>query len=189
MANITYSLIDDFELKGIWWLPENPDLHISGVISFQNEGKITIDLIGSFRDITSFGTGEFFQPEIILGITDNGKICTLFRNFETKSQMNSPGFTKSIFESQYLLIGKHFNSSAEIKFSSIQANFTNLENWICQKPFNTDLGKGEYTLTYKYPPEFEVTLPEINTTIKSTFNFNTSGEQFKKAVWEHTAFL
>jgi hypothetical protein len=36
MANITYSLIDDFDLKGVWWLPENPELHISGVISFKN---------------------------------------------------------------------------------------------------------------------------------------------------------
>lgn len=189
MANITYSLIDDFDLKGVWWLPENPELHISGVISFKNGGKITLDLIGSFRDLTSFGTGEFFQPEIILGITDNGKICTLYRNFETKSQMSYPGFRKSIFESQYLFIGKHFNAPSEIKFSSIQANFTNLENWICQRPFKTDLGKEEHTLTYKYPAEFEVLLPEINTIIKSTSNFNTSGEQFKKAVWEHTAFL
>ena len=189
MANITYSLIDDFELKGIWWLPESPERHISGLISFKNDGKITLDLIGSFRDLTSFGTGDFFQPKIILGVTDNGKICTLYRNFETKSQMNSPGFTKSIFESQYLFIGKHFNSPSEIRFSSIQANFTNLENWICQRPFDTKFGKGEHALTYKYLPDFEVSLPEINTIIKSTSNFNTSGEQFKKAVWEHTAYL
>lgn len=189
MANITYTLFENFELSGIWWLPDNPERKISGAVSFQNEDKITLDLIGSFRDLPPLGGIEVFQPELILGITDNGKICTLYRNYEIESRLSSPGFLKSIFEANYLFIGKHYKSPEEIRFSSVQANFTNLESWIGQQPFKMNFSKEEYSILYTVPSDFESLIPALNATIRSTSNFNTYEEQFKKAVWQHTAFL
>lgn len=83
MAKPSYSLVDNFELKGMWWLPEQPDIQISGILTFDNEKKISLELLGSFHDIKSIGGGDYFRPEIILGLTDNGQICTLFKNFVT----------------------------------------------------------------------------------------------------------
>jgi hypothetical protein len=45
MAKPSYTLLDDFELKGIWWLPEQPDLQISGILSFENEKKISLEIM------------------------------------------------------------------------------------------------------------------------------------------------
>jgi len=187
MANKKYTLLENFEYKGIWWLPNKPAAQVSGVLTFKNEEEISLELIGSFRDITSFGKYQPFQPEIILGITDNGKICTLYRNYETRSQLNFPGIIKSTFEAQYLFVDKHFNTADEIIFSSIKANFTNLENWMGQQPFETTITEAERAISYSFPEKFEVELPDSK--VQSTFEYSTAGELFKKVEWTHTAFL
>ena len=193
MEKPSYTLLDDFELKGLWWLPEQPDSQISGTISFENEKKISLDLLGSFHEVRTFGSGDFFQPDIILGVTDNGQVCTLFRNFETRNQLNSSSIQKSIIESQYLFIGKHFNTPDDICFSSFQANFTNLENWLTKRPFSMeipeDIKTGEWKLTHKWPEEFISKIEVLNSTIESTHEFKTDGDLIRNATWKSKAYL
>jgi len=192
MATKNYTLFDNFEFKGIWWLPEKPDLQITGTLKFENEKEISLELLGTFREITSLGSGNIFQPDIILGISDNGKICTLFKNLEVQNRLNFPGIQNSKFHSNYLFIGKHFNSSEEIQFSSLQVNLTNLENWLAVSPFSLEIPnniKGEWKLTHNWPSEFIAQLPEIKCTIESTHEFNTGGDNVKKVLWESNAYL
>lgn len=174
-------------------MPENPDLQLAGILSFENDKKIILELLGSFREIQSFGTGDFFQPEIILGVTDNGQFCTLFRNYETRTQLNFPGIRKSFLESSYLFIGKHFSSPDEICFSSFQANFTNLENWLCKRPFSMEFPdkekNSEWRLTHKWPPEFVAKIDELKSQIESTHEFKTDGDLIRNAIWKSKAYL
>jgi len=192
MAKQNYTLFDNFELKGIWWLPEKPDLRVSGTLKFENEKEISLELLGAFREIKSLGSSNFFQPDIILGISDNGKICTLFKNFEVQTRLNFPGIQTSKFHSNYLFIGKHFKGSNEIRFSSLQVNYTNLENWLATSPFSLEIPnniKGEWKLTHNWPSEFIAQLPKIKCTIESTHEFNTGGDNLKKILWESKAYL
>jgi hypothetical protein len=193
MAKPSYTLLDDFALKGIWWLPEQPDLQISGTLLFENEKKISLELLGSFHELKTFGAGNFFQPEIILGVTDNGLICTLFRNFETRNQLNIPGIQNSIIESQYLFIGKHFNARNEICFSSLQVNFTNLENWLALTPFSMEIPdkikNGVWKLIHKWPSEFIAKIEKFNSKIESTHEFKTEGDHIRNAIWKSKAYL
>jgi len=193
MAKPSYTLFDNFELKGIWWLPEKPNTQISGILFFDNEKKISLELIGSFRELTTLGGGDFFQPEIIHGISDSGHLCTLFKNIETKTQLNFPGIQKSTFESQCLFVGKHFNTPEEIKFPSLKVNFTNLENWLSIRPFSIEYPDNkenrDWKLTYKWPSEFKAELEEIESTIESTHDFNTSGNLVREAIWKSKAYL
>ncbi len=192
MATKNYTLFDNFELKGIWWLPETPDLQVTGTLKFENENDMSLDLLGTFREITTLGSGNIFQPEIILGISDNGKICTLFKNIEVQNQLNFPGIRKSKFRSNYLFIGKHFKNSEEVQFSSLQANFTNLENWLAVSPFSQEIPKDtrdEFRLTHNWPSEFIAELSGINCIIESTHEFNIGGDSIKKVLWESNAYL
>lgn len=192
MAKPSYALFDNFELKGIWWLPDKSEVQISGILCFDNENKITLELLGSFREITSLGQGDFFQPDIILGISDSGHICTLFRNIETNSQLNFPGIHKTRFESNYLFIGKHFNKPEEIAFSALQVNFTNIENWLVARPFSMEMPKdtkSDWTLTFKWPAEFNANLEDLGCAIESTHDFNTGGDLIREAHWKSKAYL
>jgi len=193
MAKLSYTLLDNFELKGIWWLPDQPDLQISGIISFNNEKKIILELLGSFREIKSFGADNFFEPKIILGITDSGQFCTLFSNFETGIRLNFPGIHKSIIETHTLFIGKHFNRTDDICFSSFQANFTNLENWLGKRPFSMEIPdkdkNSERKLTHKWPSEFIANIGEFKSVIESTHEFITDGDLIRNAIWKSKAYL
>jgi len=192
MATKNYTLFDDFELKGIWWLPDNPDLQVTGTLKFENKNDISLDLLGAFREIKALGSGNIFQPEIILGISDNGKICTLFKNIEVQNQLNFPGIHKSKFRSNYLFIGKHFKNSEEIQFSSLQVNFTNLENWLAISPFSLDIPKdikGEWKVKHRWPMEFVAKLPELECVIESTHEFKTGGDNITRILWESNAYL
>lgn len=193
MAKPSYTLFDNFELKGIWWLPDKPDTQVSGILAFNNETKISLELLGSFREITSLGGGELFQPQLIHGISDNGQLCTLFKNIESSSRLNFPGIQKSIIESQYLFIGKHFHSPEEIIFPSLKVNFTNLENWLAIRPFSVEFPDNKKTtdwkLTYKWPSEFKANLEEIKSVVESTHEFNIDGDNIREAVWKSRAYL
>lgn len=193
MARPVYKLDDNFELKGIWWLPEKPEAQISGILAFDNEKSISLELLGSLHERTSLGGRDFFQPEIIHGISDTGHICTLFRNIETNSQLNFPGIQKSIIEAQYLFIGKHFKTSDEIAFPSLKVSFTNLENWLTIKPFSLETPdneeKKDWKLIHKWPSEFKAQLVEIESTIESTHEFSSGGNLITDAVWKSKAFL
>ncbi len=193
MAKPSYTLFDNFELKGIWWLPDKPDAQVSGILAFDNETKISLELLGSFREITALGGGDFFQPELIHGISDNGQVCTLFKNIESSSRLNFPGIQKSIIESQYLFIGKHFKTAEEIIFSSLKVNFTNLENWLAIRPFSIEFPDNkentDWKLTYKWPTEFKARLVEIESIVESTHEFNTGGNLIREAIWKSKAYL
>lgn len=193
MATPDYTLLDDFELKGIWWLPDQPDQRISGILSFRNENKILLELLGSLYEKKALGGNDIFQPEVILGVSDSGHICTLFKNYETSSNLSFPGVNKSIIMSKFLFIGKHFQAERELQFPSFQVNFTNLENWLVKKPFTTkvpdDKNNLEWKLTHKWPKEFEANLEEINSVIQSTHNFATDGDGVRNVIWKSRAYL
>jgi hypothetical protein len=190
MTNIKYGLFDDFELMGNWWLPNKYDNKVSGLLKFNNNDKITLDLIGSLREIM-FPCNDFFEAEIILGVTNDGKLCTLFKNYEIKVEMNIsiPGLARTIFESKYLFVGKHFDRPEDICFSALQINFTNIESWMAQNPFKVDMLKNGRSVFYGFPDDFETELENPPVKIKSTFEFNSSGENFKNMEWKHTAFI
>lgn len=179
MAIIDNTLLDNFELKGVWWLPDQQDNKISGILSFKSEENILLELIGTLHDSESYENNEIFQPEIILGLTDKGKLCTLYKNIEIKFRRSFPGIISSTLKIRYLFIGKHFNTKDSIAFSSMQANYTNLENWMWQIPFKTKRSKRTTTVSYSFPKKFEANLPDPFGKIQSTFKFRTSGDHLR----------
>lgn len=189
MAKLTFNLLTDFEVNGIWWLPSQPDKRFSGTLFYKHEDEMTLEIQGSFRDIRAFGRVEASEQEIILGLTDDGKQCTLYNNFETRSQLNLPGITKTVFLSQYLFVGKHFNSVDDLSFTSMMARFTNLESWLAQNPFKTDFKfeEREWTVSYTFPDKIEVDIADAK--IRTTYGYNTNDNLFTSIERHHTAYF
>lgn len=193
MAKQSYSLLEDFELKGLWWLPDHPDHKVPGTLSFENEKRISLELLGGFQNKVTYLSGSF-QPDIILGITVSGEYCTLLGNREAKNQINSPGIDYSTFSSSYLFIGKHYCSVHDIVFSSFQVSFTNLENWLFLKdPFPIEKPenklKGEWKLTYSNPEVFSAKIDALNSTVESIHELNQDIRYFKQVTWNSRAYL
>jgi len=121
-------MIEEFEYKGIWWLPDKPNEKVSGTLRFiPNEGAI-LDLIGSFRIIEKIK--KMLNHEIILGVSSNGKNITLYKCFEKIGTFNFSGFLTSSYYANIVFIGAHFHNEEEIKFKSMSVRYLYLDEWL-----------------------------------------------------------
>lgn len=151
--------MDKFEYKGIWWLPDKPEKQISGTLRFTpNEGAI-LDLIGSFKDIKDIN--KMLEPEIILGISSNGKNITLHKCFETKSGANLPGLLTSSFYANEVFVGAHFQKSEDIKFRELSIRYSYLDGWVNISGFDIQYpDKKEVVIKYKQPEPIQASISE-----------------------------
>jgi len=151
-------LIEKFEYKGVWWLPSKPGKKVSGTLGFTpNEGAI-LDLIGSFKDIKDIN--QILNPDIILGVSSNGKNITLYKCFETRSSLSLPGLLTSSFYASVVFVGVHFEKTEDIKFESLSIHCSYLDDWVNISGFNIQhlSDKKELLIKYKWPESIQVSV-------------------------------
>ena len=178
-------MIEEFEYDGIWWLPENPNNKVSGKLKFHPVKGLKLQLIGSFKRLNNLNT--FLQPSIILGITSNGKIITLYKCYESQSHMSVPGFLSSSFIANFAFLGCHFEKEEEIRFDFLSLNYSHLEEWtgITGFQFNTDSKK--YEVTYSFPKKVEAKIGNLS--IFLDYEFTQNMNLPKEVNLKHTAFI
>lgn len=111
-------MMNDFEIKGNWWLPEQPDVKIPGILKFVSTTSINIELHGCLSHAKST---ELITMSIIHGQSGEGKDITLYDCFETNC-----GAESSSIVANHVFIGKLFNKPEDIKFSSIRVSYEHL---------------------------------------------------------------
>jgi|SRR5215216_742049 len=175
-----------FEYRGIWWLPENPQKKLTGVLVFDQDSGGILELDGWFKEITDINT--ILQPSIILGFTKEGKRVTLCKNAELQTKYNMPGLPVSSFSTLTILEGKHFLNTEDIKFKKISVSYSYLDEWLDIHAF--DFGDwinqnpqqiNEVTIKYCIPKAIKAQISNdlyLEIVFRPQFNFATSGQQF-----------
>lgn len=148
-------MIEGFEYEGIWWLPADPKKQISGTLKFNPYKGATLDLIGSFKDAR--GIKDLSAPEIILGISSNGKKITLYRCYETKSSLSVPGLHISSYYIDTIFMGVHFQKVEDIRFRNLSIHYSNLDEWSNISGFNIEFTDGMH-IDYKPPKSVQATI-------------------------------
>lgn len=153
-------MIKEFEHKGIWWLPDKPKKRISGTLRFTHSEGAVLDLIGSLKDIQDMN--KTLEPEIILGVSSNGKNISLHKCFETKSTLSFPGFQTSSFYANVVFIGAHFQKKEDIKFKKISIHYSHLDEWVNLSGFDIQhfFDKKEVIIKYKLPEPIQASVGE-----------------------------
>ncbi len=166
-------MIEEFAYKGVWWLPDNPKEQVSGTLRFTPGEGATLDLIGSFGDIKR--TNKMLDPEIILGISSDGKQITLYECFETGSTISFPGFPISSFSANSVFIGALFQKSEDMKFKSISVHYLHLDEWAGISGFELkNLWEKEVIIKYKLPEPIQV---DISNGLKISINIRATMPQ------------
>ncbi|WP_148699158.1 hypothetical protein [Candidatus Nitrososphaera evergladensis] len=144
-------MLDAFEFKGAWWLPDHPDKKIPGVLKFhQSEGAI-LDLIGSFRTVNDNKTSF----ETVYGVNTDGKSITLFKVLESNLKFNGAYFSKYI--STFIFEGGHFPKYDDIMLKSMSVSYSYLDEWIeISRLHLDDINAKSYTFTYTSPPPVQL---------------------------------
>lgn len=156
-----------FEYEGLWWLPSNPEQKVSGTLRFSFNDGATLDLIGSFKSVNDLK--ELLNPEIILGISSNGKNITLYKCLESSSQFSAPGLLTSSFKASVILVNAHFKKNEDMLFEELAINYSNLDNWANISGFDIKYPSNQKGTLIKYtvPSPVEV---EINPELKISFD-------------------
>ena len=123
-------MIKNVDIKGIWWLPENPECKIAGMLYHEPLGKTKLDLIGEFRPndwLHSFNQTK--GEEVIWGLSSENKDITLLQNFPFATKNTSCPFPVMHYDCQFLIIGKHIKSLKEEGKYSARILFDELSFW------------------------------------------------------------
>lgn len=159
-------MIEEFAYKGQWFLIENPENKISGLLKFDTKSDPVLELYGTFNGI-SRGVN---LAEFILGITTTGEFITLYDSVEIQ-RSNTNGNQTSTYSTFYVFIGSHYYSPEAFIFNRVTAKFKNIDKWVNKFGFriNNDYANDAFNVTYRKPKDISF---NINDELNGRLYFN-----------------
>lgn len=167
----------EINIKCVFWLPSNPSKRLEGILRFNQELGIEIELFGHFDKYHHLSSKE---NSILLGVTSDGKDVTLLKCYETSRRFGIPGFDTSSIAALYLFEGKHFNSEDDIMFDFLNIEYENINRWIGISGFDKpiyDSSLNELVVKYTQPKGLSFNINEV-WKLKIEFYFFRPGEYF-----------
>ncbi len=182
-------MIEEFVSIGKWWLPNRPEVVLPGKLSFSPSNGVQLELIGSFYDSPFQERGqagdflpigkkrpfdsaqrtknsielEFIKSEenIILGLLENNEEVTLYKCFGSIQNFEFVKLRSNlVFKASYLLRKIHFQTEESIKFKSISAQYSQLEEWIGKSGIKVILDE-DNRIYISYQPPTNIPLTEV----------------------------
>jgi len=165
-------MLENWEKKGYWWLPERENEKIFGILTFSQENGAVIELFNSFNDqILNI------KCEFLLGKSLDGENITLYKCQE-KSFSSGSIFPVITLIAEVVFCGVHYKNADAIKFYQVGCSYTNLYAWLNVSGFKTKLGESLFNISYSIPDQIEYKInDEISILFKLTCQQNISKEE------------
>ncbi|MGI5421217.1 HEPN domain-containing protein [Actinomadura luteofluorescens] len=119
--------METLSFEGEFWLPNNPDRKVAGVLNFSQENGGELSLIGSFSDVSAFLLEGAQNPGRIIGHSDKN-IYTLDQCFQTYSQFTLRG-KRQKFHVGLIIEGAAYAEDEPLEFDGIGVEVANFLNW------------------------------------------------------------
>lgn len=151
MANDPLNLDESAEWAGTWWLPDDPDEQIAGVLRYEPATGLALSLIGAFEDriMSSPSPGLVAVHEgtqtwnVIHGVAEHREI-TLLGCVPTSTRRTFGARVKSpdmqTVMATTALIGAHVTGRDDAAFSAADVSVDDLEFWAASSVFEGSMG-------------------------------------------------
>lgn len=173
-----------FEYKGKWFLPNDPENVISGILKFDPKEDIRLELIGAFDY-------DLEKIDVIWGIII-GKDVTLYNCFEIKRENIGGNLELGTYACNFVLVGAHFKDKQDIKFNKSKISYSHLDDWLnISSGFKIGYDRKNYktSIEYTLPDPIDVQLtPELKLTLNITAKLPTRKMVQKEATIRQTTF-
>ena len=156
-------MVEKFELKGRWRLPNNKDW-LNGTLHFNPEERTRLELFGSFN--TTFNTAKV---DVILGETNKGDVSLIDNMFGGRTSHQN-GVIIGKYNPKLVFKGHHFNTEDDLKFSIIKFQAFNLFQWFNLTGLNTNWGKKGNDIAISYS-EIEEIKFKVNESCEGIISF------------------
>jgi len=129
------------------------------------------------------------RPELINGISEDGKRITLYQCSRFERTFSSNTYETSRYDALYMFIGKHFNCVEDLKFESISCVLANFDLWVGAYGFKKIDANDEtrkIDIEYERPQDLEF---KVTGTINLAIRFNVEyplGKRRSKAMITQT---
>lgn len=141
-------MFDDFEYEGFWFLPEKPDVKLSGKLYYDADSEISLSLLGSFN----FDRKD--RDICILGISKEGIKLSLFGCDLVSFNYPSPGIPNTTYICERIFKNIHINSENEAFFERADIYVKGLDEWVGENGFHfSDIENNAFKLHYILPDE------------------------------------
>ena len=137
-------LDEEYKWMGYWWLPENQDDKVPGILTYKPDEGIKLSLIGGFdifenTEYENGGiafSGKYKNPEVIYGICNGNKITILENRLTGESSpaiglingKTSIRIVDQKFKSEYILEGTHLDKNSSV-FHECLFSLENMSTW------------------------------------------------------------
>ncbi len=190
------------EYKGLWWLPENPEHKVAGILYYTPGEELRLELIGSFDVQHPVGIAAIMnvkREDVIWGQASDGTFITLLDNGCKISHRGSAEFSTVVYSAREVAIGLHIDSVDEKRFFMGMARIPELSYFLYPAAVeqiwtDTEKGHGIY-IKYEDPKqeEREVGKTDVGNGLSISLCRNasfSSGEfSFKPTFEQYTSLL
>lgn len=145
----------DLRLVGYWWRPNDAKTKVPGTLQRDAEGKLNLDLLGTFSgvDLHSFNEPSTRSCDVLLGISEDGKLVTLVDCLGGNQVYRTQGVLTESFHPHIVILGKHFKNKDAIKFDEMVIRLTHLDEWVFLHGFSLEISQKPFHVkaSYKHP--------------------------------------
>lgn len=109
-----YNIDKRITLKGYWYLPSDPENKIAGILTYDPNNSIVLELFGGFNcSLDALVSNKQKEVDVIFGKTSDGEDITLLHSSRSANIKFGATFPLVSYSSSYLIIGKHINGLDE----------------------------------------------------------------------------
>ena len=146
-------MTSEFERKGKWWLPDNPDHKLVGTLTYSPRDGGVLELTDGFASVDQLlASGWVMAPSIILGEEPDGKRITLLHCVQ-KAWSVGGGYATCSFSAQVVCLGAHYCTPQEMTFDGLSVHYSHLNEWAAQSFFEYEQEEDLRRITYRKPRE------------------------------------
>ncbi len=155
-------MVEPFEERGYWWLPEKEKNKILGTLTYDPDDGARLDLAGTLRnwsdkDPRHYPAYRYRKYDVILGEFGDGSEITLCDcRARTPAMFMQPHFVQSpnVFDVYFFYRGRHFESSEAVVFDAVYVRYPHLLEWTGTRATRTqwDQNTHRVDITHERPP-------------------------------------
>ncbi|MEW6874445.1 HEPN domain-containing protein [Trueperella pyogenes] len=151
MTNDPLNLDEAIEWAGLWWLPDDPDKQVPGVLRYDGQGSPSLSLIGAFEErifsnpapgMTVYHEGTRTW-DVIHGVAEQREV-TLLGCIPTSTKRALGARVKSpdtqTVRAKIAIIGAHISGQEDAAFAAAEVSVEDLGFWAASSVFEGSFG-------------------------------------------------
>lgn len=180
-SEVTMRLLEPIEKTGLFWLPEDSDYQLPGVLRVSKSGEVTLEVNYVYDPYERMNHRRLGYPpegsedstvDRIVGLLDKQAVTLEFCRYLNWDVFHGAftGVSTSTIRADRAFVGFNFGLATEVKFSNIIFSLEGLDEWLRVDGFRVQRhkdGRGG-VIKYRRPKDIIVRLPED---IKLKFTF------------------